>query len=86
MNIVVVGTGYLGFVTGACLASKGNNVVCVDREVGKLAKLERGAMPICEPRLDKVVQSGGTCSASTFCQQRRHKCIDPVNFCSGHNP
>ena len=55
MNIVVVGTGYVGLVTGACLASKGNRVICVDRDQAKLDKLAQGILPIYEPGLDKVV-------------------------------
>lgn len=55
MNIVVVGTGYVGLVTGACLAAKGNRVICVDRDQTKLDKLAQGILPIYEPGLDKVV-------------------------------
>jgi UDPglucose 6-dehydrogenase len=55
MNIVVVGTGYVGLVTGACLASKGNSVICVDKDLSKLDKLAKGVLPIYEPGLDQVV-------------------------------
>jgi len=55
MNIIVVGTGYVGLVTGACLAAKGNRIICVDRDQDKLDKLARGILPIYEPGLDKVV-------------------------------
>ena len=52
MNIAVVGTGYVGLVTGTCLAETGNNVVCVDVDEEKVNKLRRGEVPIYEPHLD----------------------------------
>jgi UDPglucose 6-dehydrogenase len=55
MNIIVVGSGYVGLVTGACLAAKSNRVICVDRDQAKLEKLVQGVLPIYEPGLDKVV-------------------------------
>jgi UDPglucose 6-dehydrogenase len=56
MNICVVGTGYVGLVTGACFAEFGNPVTCVDNDVSKIEKLEQGVMPIYEPGLDDVVE------------------------------
>ena len=55
MNITVVGTGYVGLVTGACFSEFGNHVVCVDSNPGKIEMLNRGEMPIYEPGLDDVV-------------------------------
>ena len=55
MRIVMVGTGYVGLVSGACFAQFGHDVVCVDKEAGKIAQLTKGEMPIYEPGLDKVV-------------------------------
>ena len=52
MNIAVVGTGYVGLVTGTCLAETGNNVVCVDVDEEKVNKLRKGEVPIYEPHLD----------------------------------
>ena len=52
MNICVVGTGYVGLVTGAVFADLGNDVVCVDNDVLKIADLEIGRMPIYEPGLE----------------------------------
>jgi UDPglucose 6-dehydrogenase len=51
----MVGTGYVGLVTGACLADFGMNVVCVDKDEAKIASLQRGKMPIYEPGLEQVV-------------------------------
>jgi len=52
MNIAVVGTGYEGLVSGTCLAETGNNVICVDIDAGKVAKLQSGQIPIYEPGLE----------------------------------
>ena len=56
MNICVVGTGYVGLVTGACFAEFGTPVTCVDNDLDKIEKLEQGVMPIYEPGLDDVVE------------------------------
>ncbi len=55
MNITVVGAGYVGLVTGACLADVGNLVVCVDTDRNKIDGLNRGIVPIHEPGLDQLV-------------------------------
>ena len=57
MNILVVGAGYVGLVTAACLASKTNRVVCVDTDPAKLAKLAAGQIPIYEPGLKEIVDA-----------------------------
>jgi UDPglucose 6-dehydrogenase len=56
MNICVIGSGYVGLVTGACLADFGMNVVGVDKDHGKVEGLSRGRVPIYEPGLDTLVQ------------------------------
>ena len=55
MDIAVIGTGYVGLVTGAGLADFGNDVVCVDVDVAKIDALKQGKIPIYEPGLDKIV-------------------------------
>jgi UDPglucose 6-dehydrogenase len=55
-RISVVGTGYVGLVTGACFADLGNQVACIDIDAGKVARLQQGALPIYEPQLEEVVQ------------------------------
>ncbi|MCW3796980.1 UDP-glucose/GDP-mannose dehydrogenase family protein [Sphingomonas sp. BN140010] len=55
MRIAMIGTGYVGLVSGACLADFGHNVICVDKEWNKIAALNAGQMPIWEPGLDSLV-------------------------------
>ena len=55
MNICVVGTGYVGLVTGAVFADLGNDVICVDKDRDKVAALKAGRMPIYEPGLEEMV-------------------------------
>lgn len=56
MKVTVVGTGYVGLVSGACLAEMGNDVLCLDVDPNKIRILKEGGIPIHEPGLDKVVE------------------------------
>jgi UDPglucose 6-dehydrogenase len=55
MNITVIGSGYVGLVSGACLADLGNNVICLDVDPKKIEMLQSGRVPIYEPGLDEVI-------------------------------
>jgi len=56
VKVTVFGSGYVGLVTGACFAEAGNNVVCVDIDAAKVARLQQGEIPIHEPGLDVIVR------------------------------
>src|ERR1700691_2854648 len=57
MRIVMIGTGYVGLVSGACFADFGNEVACIDKILGKISALQNGKIPIYEPGLDQLVAS-----------------------------
>ncbi|QAY75954.1 UDP-glucose/GDP-mannose dehydrogenase family protein [Sphingosinicella sp. BN140058] len=68
MRIAMIGTGYVGLVSGACFSDFGHDVVCVDKDESKIEALNRGIMPIYEPGLDRLVASnvrGGRLSFTT---------------------
>ena len=66
MKITVIGTGYVGLVTGACLADMGNHVVCLDVDERKIRMLDEGVMPIHEPGLDALVRRNAAFSRLQF--------------------
>jgi UDPglucose 6-dehydrogenase len=55
MRIAIIGTGYVGLVSGACFSDFGHDVICVDKDAAKIGALENGVMPIFEPGLDRLV-------------------------------
>ncbi len=57
MRVAMIGTGYVGLVSGACMADFGHDVICVDKDAAKIAALERGEIPVHEPGLPDLVRS-----------------------------
>jgi len=66
MRITMIGTGYVGLVSGACFSDFGHDVVCVDKDPAKIAALGRGVMPIYEPGLDALVAANAKAGRLTF--------------------
>jgi UDPglucose 6-dehydrogenase len=66
MRVAMIGTGYVGLVSGACFADFGHEVVCVDRDKTKIAALERGEVPIYEPGLNDMIAANTRAGRLTF--------------------
>ena len=66
MRIAVVGTGYVGLVSGACFADFGHQVTCIDKDAQKIAALQRGQIPIYEPDLDRLVENNSRAGRLLF--------------------
>lgn len=87
MNIAIIGTGYVGLVTGACLAETGHRVHCVDINEEKIELLRHGGIPIYEPGLKEIVDRNSTAGRLTFHTQLS-EIIDDVEivFCAVGTP
>jgi len=78
MNICMVGTGYVGLVTGACLADFGMDVTCIDKDETKIALLKRGISPIYEPGLEELIhknEKAGRLRFSTNLKEAIERCL-----------
>jgi UDPglucose 6-dehydrogenase len=72
MRVTIFGSGYVGLVTGACVAEVGNHVVCVDVDAGKIERLNRGEVPIHEPGLDVLIQRNKDAGRIEFTTDAAH--------------
>jgi UDPglucose 6-dehydrogenase len=80
MNISVIGTGYVGLVTGTCFAEMGNNVICVDIDEKKVEDLKKGIIPIYEPGLEKMVLKNHEVGTLNFTTDLK-SALDATDIC-----
>ena len=66
MRVAMIGSGYVGLVSGACFADFGHDVICVDKDPAKIDRLNNGIMPIFEPGLDALVTGNAKAGRLTF--------------------
>src|SRR6202789_3807241 len=66
MRIAMIGPGFVGLVSGACLSEFGHQVICVDKDIAKVANLKKGVIPIFEPGLEEVVAASSKAGRLSF--------------------
>jgi len=85
MKICMIGTGYVGLVSGTCFADIGHQVYCVDKDTSKINKLNSGISPIFEPGLDELIQKNYKAKRLTFTTDLKKAIIasDIIFICVG---
>ena len=85
MNLSMVGTGYVGLVTGVCLSNTGNQVYCLDTNAGKIEMLRRGQCPIYEPGLTDLMERNTAAGRLKFTTDamEAHRHADMIFICVG---
>ncbi len=78
-KVAIIGTGYVGLTTGACLAKLGHEVICIDNDPTKVARLSRGVLPIVEEGLDELVTEGLQANSLSFTGDAR-PAVEAVDF------
>lgn len=87
MNVCLIGTGYVGLVTGACLAHLGHEVVCVDVDARKIEMLRGGRSPIYEPGVEELIASGARSGRLSFTTELEEAaCASEVIFIAVGTP
>jgi UDPglucose 6-dehydrogenase len=88
MNLTIIGTGYVGLVTGTCFAELGNNVICADNDEKKIAMLNEGGVPIYEPGLEELIKKNCEQKRLTFTTDidKAVKASEVVFICVGTPP
>src|SRR5215472_6447242 len=76
MRVAMIGTGYVGLVSGACFADFGHEVICVDKDKAKIGALGRGEMPIYEPGLNDMVAANSRAGRLKFATELAHAVAD----------
>ena len=72
MKVSIIGTGYVGLVTGTCFSDLGNEVICVDVDEEKIRRLKKGIIPIYEPGLEEIVKRNYELGQLSFTSDIRH--------------
>src|SRR5690606_13107338 len=85
MRITMVGTGYVGLVTGTCFATTGNHVTCLDVDQAKIEKLRQGISPIYEPGLDDLIRRNTRAGRLYFTtdKQQAYQSAELIFICVG---